>query len=184
MYLYIYIYIHIQGMYLYCWDGVMEVDGRTRQRSSTSVSSCTVSNFPITSYSTSMLQCVAVLAVCDSVWQCVAVCCSVLQCVAVCYSVLQRVAVCCSVLQCLAMSGSVSQCVALCCTVLHCVALRHPITSHPPTKMCQQLFSGSRRRSKSESDNVLLISLQSVAVCCTLLHSVALCCTVFVAVEG
>ena len=116
-----------------------------------------------------MLVCVVVsiglCSVCVVVLQCVAVCCCVLQCVAVCCSVLQCLAVCCSVLQS----------VAVCCSVLQCVALCHPITSHHPTKMCQQLFSGSRRRSRSESDNVLLISLQSVAVCCTLLQCVALC---------
>jgi len=55
----------------------------------------------------SVLQCVAVVAVCDlnivvsldsRVLQCIAVCCSVLQCIAVCCSVLHGVPLCCSVL--------------------------------------------------------------------------------------
>jgi len=50
----------------------------------------------------SVLQCVALFAMCYSVLQHVAVYCSVLQCVAVC----------CSVLQCVAVRGSVSKCVA------------------------------------------------------------------------
>ena len=75
----------------------------------------------------SVLQCVAVVAVCCSVLRCVAVCCSVLGIESHGYTILeagngmlrllQCVAVCCCVLQCVAVCCSVLQCVAVCCSV-------------------------------------------------------------------
>ena len=110
--------------------------------------------------SRSVLQCVATIATCCSVLQCVAVphpvmgarqrpaqvvavCCSVLQGVAV-----QSVAVCCRVLQCVAVCGSVRQCFAVC-----------------PSTPCTGRFS-------------VFSVLQCVAVCCSVLQCVAVCCSV------
>ena len=68
----------------------------------------------------SVLQYVALAAVCCSVLQCVAVCCSVLQCAAKSIREFPPASsTCCSVLQCVAVCYCGLQCVAVCFCVLH-----------------------------------------------------------------
>ena len=85
------------------------------------------------------------------------------------------IAVCCSVLQC------VAPCVAVCCSVLqtllqcvaHCVAVCCIVLSH-------ELLQEVSMQYVAVCCSVLqcVVVLQCVAVCCSVLHCVAVCCTV------